>query len=122
MEFEFTRNTLMGEYYVKCSMGHEIVGRWLQEEIGKDRDKIAQVEALIADSQGKLSSDCRLEGAEISLSIQGDEVTIQENVLDHEMMLEEDSEFDFYNSESTASCGIDDFELLIERWKDFLGY
>ena len=35
MEFEFTRNTLMGEYYVKCSMGHEIVGRWLQEEIGK---------------------------------------------------------------------------------------
>lgn len=122
MEFEFTRNTLMGEYYVKCSMGHEIVGRWLQEEIGKDRDKIAQVEALIVDSQGKLSSDCRLEGAEISLSIQGDEVTIQENVLDHEVMLEEDSEFDFYNSESTASCGIDDFELLIERWKDFLGY
>ncbi|WP_047049828.1 YacL family protein [Vibrio mexicanus] len=122
MEFEFTRNTLMGEYYVKCSMGHEIVGRWLQEEIGKDRDKIAEVEALIVDSQGKLSSDCRLEGAEISLSIQGDEVTIQENVLDHEMKLEEGSEFDFYNSESTASCGIDDFELLIERWKDFLGY
>ena len=40
MEFEFTRNTLMGEYYVKCSMGHEIVGRWLQEEIGKDKQKL----------------------------------------------------------------------------------
>ncbi|EFO38617.1 YacL family protein [Escherichia coli] len=45
MEFEFIRNTLMGEYYVKCSMGHEIVGRWLQEEIGKDPTMIAQVEA-----------------------------------------------------------------------------
>ncbi|NMV23113.1 hypothetical protein HKB23_11905, partial [Vibrio parahaemolyticus] len=30
------------------------------------------------------------------------------------------SEFDFYNAESTASCGIEDFMTLIEQWKDFL--
>ena len=47
MEFEFIRNTLMGEYYVKSSMGHEIVGRWLQEEIGKDWQKIEQVESML---------------------------------------------------------------------------
>ncbi|TDA87186.1 YacL family protein, partial [Halomonas marinisediminis] len=47
MEFEFIRNTLMGEYYVKCSMGHEIVGRWLQDEVGNDWQKIEQVEQLI---------------------------------------------------------------------------
>ena len=45
MEFEFIRNTLMGEFYVKPSMGHEVLGRWLEEEIGKDKQKIQQVEA-----------------------------------------------------------------------------
>ena len=59
-------------------------------------------------------------GTEISISIHGDEVTIQENVLAHGEAMAEDSEFDFYDSESTASCGLDDFELLIDQWKEFL--
>ncbi|AUI86892.1 hypothetical protein BS333_11075 [Vibrio azureus] len=120
MEFEFIRNTLMGEYYVKCSMGHEIVGRWLQEEIGKEPANIANVEALITQALASPSQEQRLTGAEISIVIHGDEVLIQENVLDHEYGVEMESEFDFYDAESTASCGLEDFCLLIEQWKDFL--
>ncbi|NOH97280.1 YacL family protein [Vibrio sp. 99-70-13A1] len=122
MEFEFTRNTLMGEYYVKCSMGHEIIGRWLQEEIGKDKQKLNQVMDAIERSRSNMSTETALLGKEISLSINEDEVTIQENVLGHGEEMEENSEFDFYNCESTASCGIDDFELLMTNWLDFLGY
>ncbi|HCG8320327.1 TPA: YacL family protein [Vibrio parahaemolyticus] len=120
MEFEFIRNTLMGEYYVKCSMGHEIVGRWLQEEIGKDPTKIAQVEALIDKAFSLPSQEHTLTGTEISLMIQGDEVLVQENTLSHDYDVEMESEFDFYDAESTASCGIEDFVALIEQWKDFL--
>ncbi|MGY5730594.1 YacL family protein [Vibrio chemaguriensis] len=120
MEFEFIRNTLMGEYYVKCGMGHEIVGRWLQEEIGKDPMKIAQVEKLIEQSFSAPSQEHNLTGTEISLMIQGDEVLVQENALAHDHDVEMESELDFYNAESTASCGIEDFMILIERWKDFL--
>ncbi|EGR0620332.1 MULTISPECIES: YacL family protein [Vibrio] len=120
MEFEFIRNTLMGEYYVKCSMGHEIVGRWLQEEIGKDPAKIAQVEALIDKAFSLPSQEYTLTGTEISLMIQGDEVLVQENALSHDYDVEMESEFDFYDAESTASCGIEDFVALIEQWKDFL--
>ncbi|CAE6912927.1 hypothetical protein ACOMICROBIO_FLGHMIGD_02211 [Vibrio sp. B1FLJ16] len=120
MEFEFIRNTLMGEYYVKCSMGHEIVGRWLQEEIGKDPAKIHLVEALIEQSFSSPSQEHSLTGTEISVSIHGDEVLVQENILAHSYDLELESEFDFYDSESTASCGIEDFVTLIEQWKDFL--
>ncbi len=120
MEFEFIRNTLMGEYYVKCSMGHEIVGRWLQEEIGKDPVKIAQVEALIDKAFSLPSQEHTLTGTEISLMIQGDEVLVQENALSHDYDVEMESEFDFYDAESTASCGIEDFVALIEQWKDFL--
>ncbi|MGF1709216.1 YacL family protein [Vibrio kagoshimensis] len=122
MEFEFTRNTLMGEYYVKCSMGHEIIGRWLQEEIGKDKQKLNQVMDAIERSRTNMSTETALLGKEISLSINEDEVTIQENVLGHGEEMEESSEFDFYNCESTANCGIDDFELLMTNWLDFLGY
>ncbi|NVD05713.1 UPF0231 family protein [Vibrio sp. JPW-9-11-11] len=120
MEFEFIRNTLMGEYYVKSSMGHEIVGRWLQEEVSKDWHKIEQVEGLIQAARSHPQQEHLLEGTEISLNIQGDEVVVQENVLAHGQQLETDNEFDFYDSESTASCGIEDFELLIEQWKTFL--
>ncbi|KJY83646.1 hypothetical protein TW81_07660 [Vibrio galatheae] len=120
MEFEFIRNTLMGEYYVKSSMGHEIIARWLQEEIGKDWQKIAHVECLIDNARANPQQDNVLEGTEISLSIQGDEVTVQENVLTHGHEMDSDSEFDFYDSESHAVCGIEDFEELIEQWKTFL--
>lgn len=120
MEFEFIRNTLMGEYYVKSSMGHEIVARWLQEEISKDWQKIEQVERLIQTARLNPQQEHVLVGAEISLNIQEDEVTVQENVLAHGHEMEPDSEFDFYDSESTASCGIEDFEALIEQWKTFL--
>lgn len=103
-------------------MGHEIIGRWLQEEIGKDKQKLNQVMDAIERSRSNMSTETALLGKEISLSINEDEVTIQENVLGHGEEMEENSEFDFYNCESTASCGIDDFELLMTNWLDFLGY
>lgn len=120
MEFEFIRNTLMGEYYVKSSMGHEIVGRWLQEEVGKDWHKIDRVDQLLDKARREPQHDHTLEGKEITLNVQGDEVVVQENVLAHGAELDSDSEFDFYDSESTASCGLEDFELMIEQWKEFL--
>lgn len=120
MEFEFIRNTLMGEYYVKSSMGHEIIARWLQEEIGKDWCKIEQVEALAQQAKCAPQQEFNLYGAEISLTIHGNEVTVQENVLSHDSQVELESEFDFYDCESTACCGIEDFDDLIVQWKTFL--
>ncbi|WP_162062455.1 YacL family protein [Vibrio taketomensis] len=120
MEFEFIRNTLMGEYYVKCSMGHEIVGRWLQDEVGKDWQKIAQVEQLIENALANPQSEHLLEGTEITVSIVEDEVVVQENVLSHGEEMDADSEFDFYDCESTASCGLEDFSIMLEQWKSFL--
>ncbi|MBU2896357.1 YacL family protein [Vibrio hepatarius] len=120
MEFEFIRNTLMGKYYVKPSMGHEILGRWLEEEIGKDRQKIQQVDELLEAVKYSPLLEHKYAGCEISLIIQGDEVTVQENVLSHGDVLLEDSELNYYNSESTASCGLQDFSSLFKQWQDFL--
>ena len=120
MEFEFIRNTLMGKYYVKPSMGHEILGRWLEEEIGKDKQKIQQIEQLLQVVEQSPQLEHRFTGCEISLIIQGDEVVAEENVLGHGEVILEDSELNYYDSESTASCGLDDFVSLFKQWKAFL--
>lgn len=119
MEFEFIRNTLMGKYYVKPSMGHEILGRWLEEEIGKDKQKIQQIEQLLQAVEQSPLLEHRFTGCEISLIIQGDEVVAEENVLGHGEVILEDSELNYYDSESTASCGLDDFVSLFKQWKVF---
>ncbi|MBD1564231.1 YacL family protein [Vibrio sp. SA48] len=122
MDYEFKKNTLDGSYYCAFSMGHEIIGRWLQEEINKDHTKIGQVLQLIETAQNEASREVALEGREISLIILSDEVTVQENVLSHADELDTDSEFDFYDCESTASCGIDDFVLMMDKWCQFIDY
>ena len=120
MEFEFIRNTLMGEYYVKSSMGHEVVGRWLQEEVGKNIEILTQVEQLISNARTCPQREHILEGTEISLCIEGDEVCITENTLGLVSDQVLDSEFELYESESSACCGIEDFCDLIEQWRAFL--
>ncbi|MCA2014923.1 YacL family protein [Vibrio tritonius] len=120
MDFEFTKNTLLGEYYVKCSMEHQIVARWLQEEIGKDCTKIDQILDLIEKAHQFSAKELQWHGKEISLVLTGQEVTVQENtqLSGIEEQLEED--FSLYESESYAQCGLEDFESLLLQWREFV--
>ncbi|EKO3486939.1 YacL family protein [Vibrio fluvialis] len=123
MEFEFTKNTLLGEYYVTCSMEHQIVARWLQEEVAQDRTKIEQVLALLEKAHQYPAQEWQFAGREISVMICGDEVTVQDNALNYGHDVEFESEFELYESESVAQCGLEDFESLLIQWQDFLaGY
>ncbi len=120
MDYEFKKNTLDGSYYCHCSMDHEIVGRWLQEEISKQPENIAQVTALIDSAIASPAKEFTLLGREISLMICGDEVTVQDNALLHGYEPDEDSEFELYECESVASCGLEDFQQLIAQWQLFV--
>ncbi|MHC6526349.1 YacL family protein [Vibrio proteolyticus] len=120
MDFVFKKNALDGSYYCQCSMGHEIVGRWLQEEIGHEMARIEQVMALVAQARTAPGGEHRLLGREISLLISADEVIIEANALalsDSEVVPEE---FELYDSESVGCCGLEDFEQLIRQWQAFI--
>lgn len=120
MDFVFKKNALDGSYYCQCSMGHEIVGRWLQEEIGHEMARIEQVMALVAQARTAPGGEHRLLGREISLLISADEVIIEDNALalsDSEVVPEE---FELYDSESVGCCGLEDFEQLIRQWQAFI--
>ncbi|ERM62302.1 hypothetical protein P781_02925 [Vibrio mimicus CAIM 1883] len=120
MEFEFIKNTLLGEYAVKCSMEHQIVGRWLQEEIGQDQAKINQVLALIEQAVKSPAQEFLWTGREISLMVQGDEVQVQDNTLAYDAEHELESDFFLYDSESVAACGREDFIALLTQWQNFV--
>ncbi|AMG03698.1 YacL family protein [Vibrio mimicus] len=120
MEFEFIKNTLLGEYAVKCSMEHQIVGRWLQEEIGQDQAKINQVLALIEQAVKSPAQEFLWTGREISLMVQGDEVQVQDNALAYDAEHELESDFFLYDSESVAACGREDFIALLTQWQNFV--
>ncbi|ENM5725666.1 YacL family protein [Vibrio mimicus] len=120
MEFEFIKNTLLGEYAVKCSMEHQIVGRWLQEEIGQDQAKINQVLALIEQAVKSPAQEFLWTGREISLMVQGDEVQVQDNALSYDAEHELESDFFLYDSESVAACGREDFIALLTQWQNFV--
>lgn len=120
MEFEFIKNTLLGEYAVKCSMEHQIVGRWLQEEIGQDQAKINQVLALIEQAVKSPAQEFLWTGREISLMMQGDEIQVQDNALAYDAEHELESDFFLYDSESVAACGREDFIALLTQWQNFV--
>ncbi|MGL4380077.1 MAG: YacL family protein [Vibrio sp.] len=120
MEFEFIKNTLLGEYAVRCSMEHQIVGRWLQEEIGQDQGKLKQIFALIEQAADSPSQEWLWTGREISLMVQGDEITVQDNALAYDAEHELESDFFLYDSESIAACGREDFLALLTQWQSFI--
>lgn len=118
MEYQFTR-TLTGEYRIKCSMDHEVVAHWLEQEVYTDKAKINDILATIEQIKAGDGQEFCYRGKEISLSMLQGEVIIEENVLSTEQELD-DNEFDFYNSESSAGCGLEDFEQLLRSWLVFI--
>jgi len=118
MEYEFTRNIFLGEYYVRCEMGYEVVARWLQEEISTSKDKLEQITKLIDLSKQNSNQSFHYVGQEISVLFEEDEVQIKENCPGQTDDLEED--FSLYESESYSSCGLIDFENFINSWMEFI--
>ncbi|EIJ68367.1 MULTISPECIES: YacL family protein [Pasteurellaceae] len=122
MDFRFTYD--LGSVIAKCSMGHEAVANWFNTEVRCDFQKIHT--ALIALKQAKIGlpqhQEIRLIGAEYSVFIHSDEVLIKANNLDiadsNEQEMEQD--FNYYNEESIAFCGLEDFERFLLSYLEFM--
>lgn len=119
MEYQFTKS-ITGEYHIRCSMGHEVIGRWLQEELGADKFALKGLLGVIAEIKAGVRREYIQHGKEISLSLLRDDVLVEENVLSMDQESDPEGEFDFYNSESSAICGLEDFEDLLLSWSDFI--
>ncbi|MBQ4834438.1 YacL family protein [Pseudoalteromonas sp. MMG010] len=118
MEYQFIRDPISG-FRIKISSEHAIIGRWLNEEIGKD--KIAMVQALIA-SVSTSFEPVTLKGQEIDLILSKDEAIFEAHALhqdNEDILAYQDDELMLEENDLCSGCGFEDFIDLIDSWHEF---
>lgn len=120
MEYQFT-HTMHG-VVAKCSMDHEAFARWLNTEISADPKQLHDIFTEIAKCKISPNYEAIFEGREYSLYLNAEEVMAKANNLemdidDFEQM---DEGFNFYDDESIAFCGLEDFEAFLAAYDKFL--
>lgn len=122
MEFQFT-HTIHG-VMAKCSMDHEAFGRWLNTEIAHRPQDLVNIFDEIEKCRLANSPyyEAIFEGREYSLYLNADEVMAKANNIDiaFDDLQEMEEGFHFYNEESIAFCGLDDFEAFLQAYQRFL--
>ena len=118
MEYQFIRDPIIG-LRIKISSEHAIIGRWLNEEIGKD--KVAMVQALIS-SVSSSFEPVTLKGQEIDLILSKDEALFEAHALhqdNEDILAYQDDELMLEENDLSSGCGFEDFVDLINSWHEF---
>ncbi|AUL74044.1 hypothetical protein ATS72_010750 [Pseudoalteromonas sp. 13-15] len=118
MEYQFIRDPISG-LRIKISSEHAIIGRWLNEEIGKD--KVAMVQALIVSVKTSFEP-VTLKGQEIDLILSKDEALFEAHALhqdSEDLIAYQDDDLMLEENDLSSGCGFEDFVDLIESWAEF---
>ncbi|CNK72366.1 protein YacL [Yersinia pseudotuberculosis] len=117
MDYEFLRD-LTGQVLVKFSMGHEVIGHWLNEDIKGDLVKLDHIETA-ADGVRGSERQWQLPGHEYTLWLDGEEVMVRANQLDLDGDEMEEG-MNYYDEESLCLCGLEDFLLVLKGYRAFI--
>ena len=120
MEYQFIRDPISG-LRIKISSEHALIGRWLNEEIGKE--KVAMVQALI-NSVKTSYEPITLKGQEIDLILSKEEALFEAHALhqdSEDLVAYQDDDLMLEENGLVSGCGFEDFIDLIESWADFSG-
>lgn len=118
MEYQFIRDPISG-LRIKISSEHAIIGRWLNEEIGKG--KVAMVQALIVSVKTSFEP-VTLKGQEIDLILSKDEALFEAHALhqdSEDLIAYQDDDLMLEENDLSSGCGFEDFVDLIESWAEF---
>ncbi len=123
MEYDFLHDAITGKATAIFSTEHEVIGPWLEVEIGYDREKFkALLVAIDAVDQGQ-ENEVAITGSEYTVTIDQQDVTIETNVSMNgaEPLSEElqEQQLDI-DSTSVASCGLEDFREVMMSWAKFI--
>lgn len=124
MEYEFIHDSLTGSATARFSMEHEIMGPWLEVEIGKNTTKLLELIKVIDNLKERKTKDVVVNGVEYTLIFSEDSVSIISNAnfeqIEHNLEnveIEQGLNTDF---DSSAECGIEDFKELLVKWSNFI--
>lgn len=118
MDYEFRRDPF-GGYRARFSMGHEAIGLWLIDEVGKDEEKLDELFAIIDRLSSRALVEYQLPGGDYSLLLTHEEAEVKANVLN--IALDEDlDDLAYYDDEQLAMCGLEDFAQVLGSWRAFI--
>jgi uncharacterized protein YacL (UPF0231 family) len=120
VDFEFRKDTLTDTYKVIVSMEQMALGNWLQGSLGTDKATIALIQTEVNLLKAREKQEYQLIGKEMTLTLTQEDACACANseLIDFGEELQED--MNFYDAETVASCGLEDFEILLQAWLQFI--
>lgn len=122
MEYQFTHS--VHGVVARCSMDHEAFARWLNSEMVDNPTKLPHIFAEIEKCRRLYPKphEAAFIGKEYSLYFDYDEVMVKANNLHDDFDDEEELEegLSYYQEESLAFCGLDDFEAFLLAYQKFI--
>lgn len=122
MEYEFIHDAITGEAKARFSLEHEVIGPWIEVELGHDSAKLAQLLTAIDNVEKGKQREVVITGHEYSVAISQGDVEIHSNAsLNDDEPLSEMLTVDHihYDESEGAACGIEDFRTLLLSWSRF---
>jgi len=119
MDYEFS-NDFIGDPVARCSMGHEALGNWLTAEIGSNATLIGKLQTALQQLQQRTLWEYQLDGTEYAIELTREEAIVRA----HSLFADTDNltdGLDYYDAESLARCGLQDFATLLTAWCQFIG-
>jgi uncharacterized protein YacL (UPF0231 family) len=122
MEYEFLHDAITGEAKARFSLEHEVVGPWMEVELGNNSEKLTQLLTAIDEVDKGFQSEIVIQGHEYSVAIHQHDVAIQTNAsLNGDEPLAEMLTTEHINVDQNecAECGLDDFRTMLLSWAKF---
>ncbi len=127
MEYEFVHDAITGEARALFSLEHEVIGPWMEVEIGRNVTKLTDLLIAIDNIESGQSQEVLITGSEYSITLNSEDVSIQTNLSMNgslngsgeglpEMLTDEHIHLD---QNEMAGCGLDDFRALLLSWGQF---
>ncbi len=122
MEYEFIHDAITGEAKARFSLEHEVIGPWIETEVGNSSDKLAHLLNVIDQVEKGASQEILITGHEYSVAINNEDIAVQTNASLNgseplpDMLTTEHINLD---ENEVAGCGLDDFRQLLLSWAKF---
>ena len=123
MEYQFIDDPITGAAIAKFSLEHEVIGPWLEVEVGTDPTKLTQLLSAMTEIEQEKKSEITIIGNEYTVVFNSGDVTVQTNAsmdgleILPDSLIEEDIDFD---QQDSSSCGQEDFREILLSWAKFV--
>lgn len=123
MEYQYQLDPVTGSSKAIFSFEHQIVGPWLEVEVGNDIEKIKALLNAIDDVESGKETEVQLIGSEYTVTLSTHDAEIETNSSMNgveslpEQLADDALDFDALNK---SACGISDFREMLLSWSRFI--